>query len=230
MKPFFPATSRALGVLLLTSLWAVPGLAVSQTSPAAPASALEATAPSPAHAPTATPNQGLWQLLEMNPYIPEGASTAHAKAVIYAFFDPNCIFCHLGWKLSQPYLKTGLQVRWIPIAFVASDSAAKAAWLLTSKDPSAALNHGEGGWKEGVGDGGGAFLDAEVTPAVKAQIKANENLFRKLGLSATPSFVYLDREGKLRTISGITNQHMYSDMTGLAFIPTTDPALAEIPK
>lgn len=183
--------------------------------------------------PAATPDASraaLWQQLEKNPFIRDGASNADAKATIYAFFDPNCIYCHLAWKLSQPYLKEGLQVRWIPVAFVMPDSPAKVSWLLTSHDPSAALQTGESGWKKGVRDGGGAFLSGPVTPLVTAQIKANEKLFADFGLDATPSFVYKDKQGKVKTLPGLSNQHMYTMMTGLPFIPTTDPDLARIPE
>lgn len=204
-------------------------LTAAQAANAAPLEAPVAKSAEPAVAEGAD-FAALWQQLEKNPYIQEGASNADAKATIYAFFDPNCIFCHLAWKMTQPYLEKGLQVRWIPVAFVMPDSPAKVSWLLTSHDPAAALNAGESGWKKGVRDGGGAFLNGPITPLVTAQIKANEKLFTEFGLDATPSFVYKDAQGHIKTLPGISNQHMIPMMTGLPFIASTDPDLARIPE
>ncbi|TAN13759.1 MAG: disulfide isomerase [Burkholderiaceae bacterium] len=229
----FLAAATIGAAALAASLFGLNALAAQVSKTGAPSTALEA--PVPDGAQKAADAQGgsmgaLWQELEKTPFIREGADDAHAKATIYAFFDPNCIFCHLAWKLSQPYLKEGLQVRWIPIAFVMPDSAAKAAWLITSPDPATALNAGESGWKQGVADGGGAFLKGPVTDEVKARLKANETLFTKLGLDATPSFVYKDALGEVKTLPGLSNQHMFTTMTGLPFIPTTDPDLARVPE
>lgn len=229
----FLAAATVGAAALAASLFGLDTFAAQVSKAGAPSTALEA--PVPGGAQKAAEAQGgslapLWQELEKAPFIREGADDAHAKATIYAFFDPNCIFCHLAWKMSQPYLKEGLQIRWIPIAFVMPDSAAKAAWLITSPDPSAALNTGESGWKKGVADGGGAFLKGPVTDEVKARLKANETLFTKLGLDATPSFVYKDELGVVKTLPGLSNQHMFTMMTGLPFIPTTDPDLARVPE
>lgn len=219
----------ACGALCLTSLVGLNASAASSAA-AAPLEAPVAASGAQAAAPKAAALDALWQQLEKTPFIREGADDAHAKGMYYAFFDPNCIYCHLAWKLSQPYLKQGLQVRWVPVAFVMPDSAAKVAWIMTSPDPSAALTHGEAGWKQGVADGGGAFMKGPVTAEMTAQIKANEKLFTEFGFTGTPSFVYKDPLGVVRTLPGISSQHMITSMTGLAFIPTTDPDLARIPE
>jgi hypothetical protein len=127
----------------------------------------------------------------------------------------------------QPYLKTRLQVRGIPHAFLSPDSATKPAWVLTSKNASAALNKGEAGWKKGVVDGGGDFSEVKATPAIAAQLEANKALFRKLGMDATPRFVHKDAKGVVRTITGIASQHTITTMTGLPFHPDDRPGFNE---
>lgn len=177
-------------------------------------------------APTA--RQALWQQVTQSRYVIQGASDGAKKATVYAFFDPNCIFCHLGWELSRHYYAEGLQVRWIPIAFLTRDSASKAAWVLLSADPSKALAEGEGGWK-GQQDGGGAFKEGLVTDDIRKVLDHNKKLFVDLGLTGTPGFVYEDSQGVVHTTSGISSKHMFADMTGLPPVPVDDPALANIP-
>ena len=172
----------------------------------------------------------LWGQVTKTHFIREGASDGQAKATIYAFFDPNCIFCHIAWKLSQPYLRAGLQIRWIPVAFLAPDSRSKAAGILSASNPSHVFSAGEEGWKSGMADGGGAFPEATVTEAIAAQLKSNKALFANLGISGTPGFVYRDAKGQVHVRSGVSNQHLFTDMTGLPFIKNTDPALARIPQ
>lgn len=223
------------------AVWTISGIAIAITGIAQAASA-SGTADSQtgsmrhpvqqvavAQAAPQAKDQMLWQQVTQSKYIIQGADDKTAKATIYAFFDPNCIFCHLGWKLSRHYYQEGLQVRWIPIAFLRSDSASKAAGVLTSADPSKALADGEGGWK-GMEDGGGAFHDATVTPAIQKMLDRNKKLFADLGLTGTPGFVYRDAKGAIHVASGISNKHMFTTMTGLAYVQVNDPDLANIPE
>ncbi|CAM5223259.1 hypothetical protein CDEF62S_00056 [Castellaniella defragrans] len=218
--------SRPLSkVALWVSVAAASSMAVlAQAAPAAatPGSQANATAE------PQTKEQALWQQVTESRYIVQGASDSAKKATLYAFFDPNCIFCHLSWVLSRHYYQEGLQVRWIPIAFLTTDSAAKAAWVLLSPDPSKALAEGEGGWK-GREDGGGAFKEGPVTDDIQKTLDRNKDLFTKLGLTGTPGFVYKGPLGIIRTASGISSKHMFASMTGLAYVQADDPELEGIP-
>lgn len=208
----------AIWVLAAT---AVSTLGVAQAAPNPATNTQTTTA-------TSAGKQALWQQVTQSKYIIQGASDSTKKATVYAFFDPNCIFCHLSWELSQHYYQEGLQVRWIPIAFLTTDSASKAAWVLLSADPSKALADGEGGWK-GQEDGGGAFKEGPVTDDIQKMLARNKKLFRDLGLTGTPGFVYEDSQGTVHTASGISSKHLFANMTGLAYVQVNDPNLAHIP-
>lgn len=211
------------------AFWASSIALVAASGLAQAAPAAGAAAGSQADATTATPQvQALWEQVTQSRYIIQGAGDSTKKATLYAFFDPNCIFCHLGWKLSRHYYQEGLQVRWIPIAFLMTDSAAKAAWVLLSADPSKALAEGEGGWK-GMRDGAGAFKEGPVTAEVRKTLDRNKKLFIDLGLTGTPGFVYKDRVGIVHTASGVSSKHMFADMAGLPYVPVIDPDLENIP-
>jgi thiol:disulfide interchange protein DsbG len=67
----------------------------------------------------------LYEQLDGTRYVTQGASAS--KNVIYVFFDPNCVFCHFAWRALQPYVKAGLQVRWVPVGFLKPTSAPRAA-------------------------------------------------------------------------------------------------------
>lgn len=209
------------------ALWLAAATATAGLAQAAPA---PASAASQARATEATPKiQALWEQVIQSKYIVQGASDATKKATVYAFFDPNCIFCHLSWKLSRHYYAEGLQVRWIPIAFLMTDSASKAAWVLLSADPSKALADGEGGWK-GLRDGEGAFNEALVTADIQKALDRNKKLFKDLGLTGTPGFVYKDPKGVVHVASGMTSKHLFANMTGLAYVKVDDPDLKDIPE
>ncbi|TAN30014.1 MAG: hypothetical protein EPN31_04675 [Castellaniella sp.] len=212
-------------------LWAFSTAVVATAGPvqAASAPAAETTAGSQADGTSATPQvQALWEQVTHSKYIIQGASDSTKKATLYAFFDPNCIFCHLSWKLSRHYYQEGLQVRWIPVAFLMTDSAPKAAWVLLSADPSQALAEGEEGWK-GLEDGGGAFKQGPVTAEIQKTLARNKKLFIDLGLTGTPGFVYKDPVGIVHTASGVSSKHMFANMAGLPAVPVDDPDLERIP-
>lgn len=205
---------------------AMSTLGLAQAAPS-PATNTQAATLSQATAASAS-SQALWRRVTESKYIIQGASDNTKKATVYAFFDPNCIFCHLSWELSRHYYQEGLQVRWIPIAFLTTDSASKAAWVLLSTDPSKALADGEGGWK-GQEDGGGAFKEVPVTNDIQKMLARNKKLFADLGLTGTPGFVYEDAHGVVHTASGISSKHMFTNMTGLAYVQVDDPKLERIP-
>jgi thiol:disulfide interchange protein DsbG len=205
------------------AFWAF-SIAVVATAGLAPAAA-----GSRADASVATPQaQALWDQFTQSKYVIPGAGDSTKKATLYAFFDPNCIFCHLSWKLSGHYYQEGLQVRWIPVAFLMTDSAPKAAWVLLSADPSKALAEGEGGWK-GMEDGGGAFKEGPVTAEIQKTLARNKKLFVDLGLTGTPGFVYKDPVGIVHIASGVSSKHMFANMAGLPYVPVDDPDLERIP-
>lgn len=160
----------------------------------------------------------LWSALEKSTWVPEGAKGAAVKSVIYAFEDPNCSYCHLAWKAFQPYQAAGLQVRWVPVAFLAASSVDKAAEVLAAPDPSAAFTAQQAAW-------GSKATSPAASPAMKAKLQANGKLMSDWGFKGTPAIIYKDSSGEVRTAGGMPSMSQLPSITGLPAQPTTDPDL-----
>lgn len=162
--------------------------------------------------------------VENSSYFIEGP-TKNPKSIVYAFMDPNCIFCHLEWKAFQPYIKQGLQVRWIPVAFLKPDSRGKAAALLESKNPADDIRTLQMGFNEKTESGGLKPL-ANVSAATDAKLKANGELMRKFRFGGTPALIYKDSSGNVQYHPGMIRLSELPGITGIPEQPNTDPALA----
>jgi len=145
--------------------------------------------------------------------------------VIYAVFDPNCPFCHLAWKALQPYEKAGLQVRWVPVAYIKQSSFGKAAAILEAKDRLAAFRKNEVGYDMQTHDGGIAPL-ANPSAAALRQIQSDNELMQKLRADGTPALVWKDRHGKVHLKVGLPRLSELPAITGLPEQAETDPDLA----
>ncbi|MES1982468.1 MAG: thiol:disulfide interchange protein DsbG [Pseudomonadota bacterium] len=145
--------------------------------------------------------------------------------MIYVFFDANCIFCHLVWKALQPYEKAGLQVRWIPVAFLKKDSAGKAAALLAAKNPAAsmAVNMGKFDKKD---ESGGIPAAGKIPAETLKRIQQNGALMERFGSNGTPTLVWKDKSGQISALGGMPRLSDLPDMTGLAEQQIDDPELA----
>lgn len=155
-----------------------------------------------------------WQRLATLRTIAQGAQGSAVKSVIYGFMDPNCIYCHLAWEAFQPYMKSGLQVRWIPTGVQGGDSPAQAAALLAAKDPSAAFDAHERTWDPQHGKPGIAPL-ASIPPALKDALDANSRMMVEMNVRGTPAFVYQDASGHVRLLEGMPKLPQIPAMTGL---------------
>jgi thiol:disulfide interchange protein DsbG len=158
------------------------------------------------------------------PSIVEGAQGKDVKATIYVFMDPNCIYCHFVWKALQPYEAAGLQVHWIPLAFLKPDSAGKAAALLQAPDSAALLKKLELGYNEKDESGGIAPL-ATVPATAQAKLDGNAKLFQDLGFQGTPTIVYRGSGGRWADYGGMPKLAMLPGMLNLPAQPVTDPSL-----
>ena len=69
------------------------------------------------------------------------------KKVIYAFIDPDCIYCHQLWENARPYVGE-TTIKWIPVSILSEESLGKAAAMLQAKDPSKMLEEHEKAFKE----------------------------------------------------------------------------------
>jgi thiol:disulfide interchange protein DsbG len=162
----------------------------------------------------------LWANLETSAWVAQGPDTKDAKSIMYVFEDANCSFCHLTWKALDPYTKVGLQIRWIPVAFLAPDSMPKATALLAAKDSNAAIAESHASFGKKLDD------NAPVDEALKAKVEANAKLMEQWGFSGTPALFYRDKEGKVRAKAGAPLLSELPAMTGLAEQANDDPALA----
>lgn len=167
----------------------------------------------------------LWNKLEAAPnsWVAEG-TLKDPKAVLYVFKDPNCGYCHLAWKALQPYEKVGLQVRWIPVAFLGGDSLDKAAYLLEAKNGDEAVEqlHQKWGTKTTVPTG---------SKDAKATVQANNSLMSEWGFQGTPAVIYKDKAGAFKAAPGMFRLSDIPMMTGLpdqtAEALASDPSLAK---
>lgn len=149
----------------------------------------------------------------------------HPKSTIYVLFDPNCIFCHFVWEALKPYEAAGLQVKWVPTAFLKETSAGIAAAMLSAKDPVAAFEKNETGFVEST-ETGGLAPQGTVDGEVIKKIKSNNTLMAALGAHGTPAIVYKDAHGVVQVKDGMPMLSELPAITGLPVQPETSPNLA----
>jgi thiol:disulfide interchange protein DsbG len=155
---------------------------------------------------------GMWKQLEASHWISDGQ--AKAPRTVYVFTDPNCPYCNKFWSDARPWVDSGKVVlRHVMVGILTPTSSAKAAAMLSDKDPSAALaSHERGhaaenaktlasGRPKPLGDSGVKPL-ASIPAAVQAKLDANEQLMAQWGLQATPAVVWRDAAGLVQMRSG----------------------------
>jgi thiol:disulfide interchange protein DsbG len=148
------------------------------------------------------------------------------KNMIYVFFDPNCIFCHMLWKAIQPYEHAGLQVRWMPVAFLKKDSADKAVALLLAKDATAAMAVNMKKFNKDI-ESGGIQPEANPPKDMLDKVSANTTLMSHFASSGTPTIVWKDKAGQVRVANGMPQLSQLPDMTGLPEQKIEDPDLTQ---
>ncbi len=174
--------------------------------------------PKPAYAP-------LFARLARSRYVVAG-QVAHPRAIVYVFFDPNCIFCHYTWQALKPYEKAGLQVRWVPVAFLKPTSLGRAAAILEARNGEAALDQDETHFNVAAEEGGLA-PSAKPAPGSVAAIEANGRLMAAFGSQGTPTLVWRDQKsGKVKVLGGMPRLSQIPGITGLPAQPVTAPDLA----
>lgn len=145
--------------------------------------------------------------------------TVEAKRVVYAFFDPSCPFCHLAWKAFQPYIAKGVEIRWIPVAFLNPESRDKAAAILQDRNPETLLAESM------------RLFNTEEQPTTsvketsRRQLQNNMKLMQRFGIQGTPGLIWSDNNGELNIRSGMPKLDEFAHITGLPEQPQTDPEL-----
>lgn len=110
--------------------------------------------------------------------------------VIYAFADPNCIFCHTFYQRAKPLVDAGkLQVQWVLVGFLKPSSIGRAAAILSADHPAKALAENEKGFDEDSENGGIDPLD-DPSGALKKAINTHYKQMAAAGGTGTPTLLY----------------------------------------
>ena len=137
----------------------------------------------------------------------EGSDDAPYKLIVVA--DPNCSACNYSYGAMKPFIDKGeLQVEWILVYFVRPDSQAKAAAIMSAKDPGKAMAENEAGFDMKTEEGGIAPLK-DIPQPLKDELEGNMKFMHDTGISSTPTIIYYTKEGELKFIAGAP-----SDMGG----------------
>lgn len=134
----------------------------------------------------------------------EGVTDKDARHRLYVFFDPNCVFCHYTYLALRPYLEQtkNVQVRWIPIAVLGSQSVEKSAALIQSDTPLVIMKAVNAEWSETHGE---SFpTQGEASDELKAQVEGNTRFLREnVGSESTPTFLFRDHNGEPTSLKGM---------------------------
>jgi thiol:disulfide interchange protein DsbG len=109
-----------------------------------------------------------------------------AANTVYVFFDTTCPHCAHLWQASQPLLGK-LKMVWMPLGLLRPQSGPQGAAILGAADPVAAMNENEASVLAG---GGGIAAKASPDEAVLAKVKANTDLFRRMGVESVPLILF----------------------------------------
>jgi thiol:disulfide interchange protein DsbG len=143
---------------------------------------------------------GSWKSLSQSTWIAEGAK--HPERVVYVFSDTECPYCHQLWKRVQPLLSGGkVQVRYVMVAVIRPESLGRAAAILASGDPSAALHKHEANY------GHSPIQPMQHVPeSLMKKIEANNRLMDRFGISGTPAILFKDPDGNVQKLDGMPSE------------------------
>ena len=155
-------------------------------------------------------NRQYFSSLEKSHWIAMGSK--HPKRIVYAFVDPNCPYCHQFWEAARKAYPKGLQVRYIVVGILGNSSVNKAAAILGAKDPAAALEKNELGFK----DHSGAIAPVTRMPDhIHSIIAEHDRLMTKFGIDGTPGLVWKNKAGKVQTSNGLPPSSELEKIFGL---------------
>ncbi len=134
-----------------------------------------------------------------------GLLTPGRGPILTAFIDPNCSYCHMLYDEIMPRVQKGeLRVRFVIVGVVKSDSARRAAAILSAPEPLAALAEDQRGFDVAREEGGYPITKAPLVPAAVAAVASNNALIAKAGIDGTPALVYCSRrKASVRMIVGM---------------------------
>lgn len=152
--------------------------------------------------------ESAWPELEESNWVRDGDK--NADTIIYTFTDPNCPYCHRFRQQAEPWIEAGkVQLRHIMVGILKEDSLTKAATILGSENPEAAMRNHQASFENG-----GIEVDRKRVSAAHLEVKANNSLMQELGLQATPSTLYKGEDGKITMVQGLPNPQALERMMG----------------
>ncbi|MDH5537776.1 MAG: thioredoxin fold domain-containing protein [Rhizobacter sp.] len=115
-----------------------------------------------------------------------GVGPLMAANTVYVFFDTTCPHCATLWENSKPLL-IRLRMVWMPLALLRASSGPQGATILSAADPVAAMTENE---RSVQANQGGIGVSPALGDEALARVKANTELFRRLGADSVPLIVY----------------------------------------
>lgn len=148
----------------------------------------------------------MWNKLKDSAWIADGSDSA--EKFVYVFTDPNCPYCKRLWNDARPWVDAGkIQLRHVMVGTLGESSQKKAAYLLSTENPEAALKDNESGKKA-------AKELKTIAAEQRQQLDDNQQLMANLGASGTPAILYLDPTGMLQMHPGAPQGEQIIELFG----------------
>ncbi len=132
----------------------------------------------------------------------------NAPHQIYVVAEPNCSACHYFYNSVKPFVAQGqLKIRWIMVAFMKPSSLGKAAAILMSENPAAALEENESAFNNMM-EIGGINAIPSIPSDIQGRLNANLNFMKTFGLHVTPIVLLKSTTGKIEIMRGALPQNL----------------------
>lgn len=134
-----------------------------------------------------------------------------AVNTVYVFFDTTCPHCAELWAASQPLLGK-LKFVWMPLALLRPASGPQGATILSAPNPAAAMTENEALVTQRKG---GISVSPTLSDAALDKVKANTELFKRLGAESVPYVLYKNpKTGAFGSHAGSTDTARLAQMVG----------------
>ncbi len=134
-----------------------------------------------------------------------------AVNTVYVFFDTTCPHCAELWAASQPLLGK-LKFVWMPLALLRPASGPQGATILSAPNPAAAMTENEVSVQQRKG---GITVSPTLPDAALDKVKANTELFKKLGAESVPYVLFKNpKTGAFGSHAGSTDTARLAAMVG----------------
>ena len=135
-----------------------------------------------------------------------------AANTVYVFFDPTCPHCAALWEHAKP-LAHRVKMVWIPVGWLQRSSEPQAATILSAPDPIAAMTENEASVQQRAG---GIAVNRALSDEAVAKVKANTDLFKRIGEESVPLIVYRNgKTGQYGTVAGAEPTEQLAAMVGV---------------